>query len=82
MPSVRIPGFHCCGPGSIPDQGTKILPAVQHSQKQTNKHPRQLALTYFPSLLFSISAPLLPQHRTAQPSHHLYAKITAFFKKN
>ena len=33
---VRIPGFHCCGPGSVPGQGTEIPQAVEHSQK-TNK---------------------------------------------
>ena len=26
--------FHCCGPGSIPGQGTKILQAVQCGQKR------------------------------------------------
>jgi len=28
---VRILGFHCHGPGSIPGWGTEILQAVQHS---------------------------------------------------
>ena len=27
-PVVRTQSFHCWGPGSIPGQGTKILPAV------------------------------------------------------
>ena len=27
-PVVRILHFHCCGPGSIPGRGTKILQAV------------------------------------------------------
>ena len=31
---VRIPGFHHHGLGSTPGQGTKILQAVQHSQKE------------------------------------------------
>jgi len=31
---VRIPGFHHHGPDSVPGQGTKILQAVQHSQKK------------------------------------------------
>ena len=30
---VRIPGFHCCGPGSIPGRGTEILQAVWCGQK-------------------------------------------------
>ena len=29
-PMVRTQRFHCCGPGSIPGQGTKILQASQH----------------------------------------------------
>ena len=31
---VRIPGFHCCGPGSIPAQGTEILQLAQHGPKK------------------------------------------------
>ena len=27
-PVVRTPGFHCCGPGSVPGQGTKIPKAT------------------------------------------------------
>ena len=34
---VRIPGFHCCGPGSVPGQGAEILQAVWWGQKHTNK---------------------------------------------
>ena len=30
---VRIPGFCCCGPGSIPGQGTEILQATQPKKK-------------------------------------------------
>ena len=30
---VRIPGFHCHGPGSVPGWGTEIPCAMQHSQK-------------------------------------------------
>ena len=30
---VGIPGFHCCGQGSIPDQGTEVVQAVQRDQK-------------------------------------------------
>ena len=31
---ATILGFHCCGPGSIPGQGTEILQAPQRSQKK------------------------------------------------
>ena len=31
---VRIRHFHCCGPGSIPGQGTEILQATWHGQKK------------------------------------------------
>ena len=30
-------GFYCCGPGSIPGQGTGIPQAVQHGQKTKRK---------------------------------------------
>ena len=30
---VSILGFHCCGLGSIPGSGTKILQAAWHGQK-------------------------------------------------
>ena len=31
---VRILGFHCCGPGSIPGWETEIPQAVQRGQKK------------------------------------------------
>ena len=34
---VRIPGFHCQGPGSDPGQGTEILQARWHSRKRKKK---------------------------------------------
>ena len=34
---VRILGFHCHGPGSIPHQGTEILQAVHHSKKKVTE---------------------------------------------
>ena len=37
---IRIPGFHCRDPGSIPDRGTEIPQASQHGQKQTNKQKK------------------------------------------
>ena len=30
---VRIPGFHCCGQGSVPGQGTEILQGSRCNQK-------------------------------------------------
>ena len=32
--AVRILGFHCRGPDSVPHWGTEIPQAVQHSQKK------------------------------------------------
>ena len=34
---VRIPDFHCRGPGSIPSWGTEILQATRKSQKKEEK---------------------------------------------
>ena len=31
---VRIPGFHHCGPGSVPGQRTEIPQAAQHRGKK------------------------------------------------
>ena len=31
---VRIPGFHCRGPGSIPGQGIEIPQAARHGKKK------------------------------------------------
>ena len=39
---VRIQGFHCCGLGSIPGQGTEILQAAQHGEKKRKKEKRRL----------------------------------------
>ena len=38
---VRIPGFHCCGLGSIPGQGTEILQAAcgQKKNPETKNSP-------------------------------------------
>ena len=33
-PVIRTWLFHCCGPGSVPGQGTKILKAVQPKKKK------------------------------------------------
>ena len=34
---VRTSGAHCHGPNSVPDCGTEILQAVQHSKKKKKK---------------------------------------------
>ena len=38
---VRILGFHCRGPGSIPGQGNEIPQAVQHGQKKKKKKKKK-----------------------------------------
>ena len=40
---VRIPGFHCQGPGSVPGRGTEILRAVRHSQEK-KKYPAKIRI--------------------------------------
>ena len=35
-PVVRTQCFHCCGPGSIPGQGTQIPQAMQYRKKKKN----------------------------------------------
>ena len=37
---VRMPGFHCLGPGSIAGWGTEIPQAARCSQKKTREMPR------------------------------------------
>ena len=37
-PVVRTRHFHCCGLGSIPGPGTKILQAARHGQKLKKKN--------------------------------------------
>ena len=46
---VRIPGFHCGGPGSILGRGTEILQAVQcgKTQNQTKQKPKQNRRIFF-----------------------------------
>ena len=43
---ISIPGFHCCGLGSIPGEGTEILQAPWSGQekkeeKEENSHEGQ-----------------------------------------
>ena len=33
--AIRIPGFHCCGQGSILGWGTEILQAMQQGKKKS-----------------------------------------------
>ena len=42
---VRIPGFHCYGPGSIPGQGTEILKALRYSQKKEKTEKKKKSQT-------------------------------------
>ena len=35
--AIRIPGFHCCGQGSILGWGTEILQAMQQGKKKKKK---------------------------------------------
>ena len=44
---VRTWWFHCHGPGSTPDQGTKILQAVRHSQKKKKTFSNERKLRKF-----------------------------------
>ena len=37
---VRVPGFHCQGPGSDPGQGTEIPQARWHSRKKKKERER------------------------------------------
>ena len=37
---VRIPGFHCRGPGSVPGQGTEILQAAGAANKTKQNKTR------------------------------------------
>lgn len=45
-----ILGFHCCGPGSIPDWGTETLQAARHGQKMKRKKPHILSDFKMPSI--------------------------------
>ena len=38
---VRIPDFHCRGPGSIPVWETEILQAAWHGQKKKRKEKKK-----------------------------------------
>ena len=35
--AIRIPGFHCCGQGSILGWGTEILQAMQQGKKKKKR---------------------------------------------
>ena len=43
--AVSIWGFHCCGPGSIPSQGTEIPQAMQWSKKKKKKTYLQILIS-------------------------------------
>ena len=48
---IGIPGFHCCGLGSVPGRGTEIPQAVQHSQKtkQNKTKTKEVSCTAAPA---------------------------------
>ena len=45
---VRIPGFHCRGPGSVPGQGTEILAGrtAQAQKKKKKKKGQDMETTH------------------------------------
>ena len=53
-PVVRTPSSHCCGPDSVPGQGTKIPRAVQCGQGKKRRRKKNTLL----SLMLSFVAPL------------------------
>ena len=53
-PVVRIPGFLCCDPASVPGQGAEILQAEWCSQKKDTLKQAREAETHSPHLYHSI----------------------------
>ena len=39
-PMVRTQCFHCCGPGSIPGQGTKLLHGVVKKERERERRQK------------------------------------------
>ena len=52
---VRIPGFYCCSPGSVPSWGIEIPQAMECGQKNPRKQQKQewCALAYFKKVSLS-----------------------------
>ena len=51
---VRIPGFYCCSPGSVPRWGTESPQATQCGQKNPRKQQQEWrALAYFKKVSLS-----------------------------
>ena len=55
---IRILGFHCHGPGSVPGEETEILQALKHSKKQSKTvwalgpdYPSPSPVHSFPALM-------------------------------
>ena len=48
---VRIPGFHCCGLGSVPGWGTEMLQAAWCGQKNKYKQTNKFKVLIFSSRL-------------------------------
>ena len=64
---VRTWRFHCCGLGSIPGQGTKILQAMQlKKQTKKNQPQKQTQITTIPS------KPLTLKKQNQSPNHTIH----------
>ena len=50
---IRIQRFHCCGPGSIPGQGTEISQTSGSGQKGKKKKKDTLYLHIYVGILFT-----------------------------
>lgn len=43
---LKIPGAHCCGPGSISAQGSEIPKAVQQGEKKKKSQNKQTKIIF------------------------------------
>ena len=58
-PVARTPSLHCCGPDSVPGQGTKIPRAVQCGQggKRRGEKKKNTLLSLMPSFVSPLPLP-------------------------
>ena len=61
---VRIPGFHCCGPGSIPGWETEIAQAAQPKEKRKKRKEIQWGRCVLPLLCITVSQEAVFLHGT------------------